>query len=181
MNTISINLLPAENAVIKHQIQHKKLIQVSSILIILGLFFLTSLSFTLRFLQDRNVSKLQEEASASEAKISKFHDRESTLVFLKDRLSQIDKLTSNPSKQKKIYDLVIAGMPPSINVSSFSLDSSSNITISATAPNQAALAGLFTQLTSDQTLQAISQIEVESLSRGQDSTYRATLKLTAKQ
>ena len=145
--------------------------------LLLTMFFLASLVVTLRILQASNLNRVNIKAQEEENKISGLRDKESTLVLLKNRLELISKLTANPSKQKLIYDLVVGEIPSSVNVSSISLDSSGNLSLSAAVPDYNSLSALFSSLSSDATFKEIAGINVESLSRGRDGLYRVSLKL----
>ena len=181
MSNISINLLPIESTEIRTENQRRKFIQTISIVSLLTLFFLASLIVTLRILQSQNLKNITAKSLEQENKISSLRDKESTLVLLKDRLNLISKITANPSKQKQIYNLIVNEIPTTINVSSLSLDGSSNLSINAVASDSNALNSLFLALASDQTFKEISGVSVESLSRGRDGLFRVSLKLIAKQ
>lgn len=180
MSKISINLLPIENAVLTEQTRRKKLIQTVSVTLLLIMFFLASLVVTLRLLQTRNLNQVNTLSQVGESRIGGLRERESTLVLLKDRLGLIAKLTEHPSKQKLIYDLVIGKIPSSVNISSVSLDSTGNLSLSAVAPDYNSLSALFSFLSSDANFKEIIGINVESLSRGRDGFYRVNLKLLAR-
>ena len=144
------------------------------------MFFLASLVLTLRFLQSRNLNQINTEFIEQENKISNFREKESTLVLLKDRLTIINKLTANPSKQKVIYDAILGKVPSDISISSVILDTSGNLTISASAGSASSLSNFFTALSSKEAFKTISAVNVESLSRGRDGVYRVIVRVLAK-
>lgn len=179
MKGISINLLPTETTVLQQKSLKARKIKLLSVVSLLVLFFLASLTVTLRILQTQTISRLQVSAKASEEEISSLRDKESTLVLLKDRLDQIEKIKALPSKQKDIYMLVV-GKLFSANVSSVSIDNLGNLTLSTVASDTTALTNLLTILSNDENFEKIAEVSVDSLSRGRDSVYRMSLKITAR-
>lgn len=179
MKGISLNLLPTETTVLQRRTLKASRIKLLSVVFLLLMFFLTSLTVTFRILQIQTINKLQVSVKASEEEISNLRDRESTLVLLKDRLDQIEKIKALPSKQKDMYMLVV-GKLFSTNVSSVSLDSLGNLTLSTTASNTENLTNLLALLNNEENFEKIAEIKVDSLSRSRDGVYRMSLKVTAK-
>lgn len=179
MKGISINLLPTENTLIQKKSLKAWRIKLFSIVFLLVMFFLSSLTITLRVLQAQTMTKLQISAQASEEEISNLRDRESTLVLLKDRLDQIEKIKALPSKQKDIYMLVV-GKLFSANVSAISIDNMGNLILSTTASDTTDLTKLLASLNNEENFEKIAEVGVDSLSRGRDGVYRMSLKIKAK-
>jgi hypothetical protein len=180
MERISINLLPQETAISERRAERLKTVKLVSISTLLVLFLFTSLLVTLRILQTRNINNIKVAASASEQKITQNKGKESSLVLLKDRLGIIDKLSA-PSKQSIIYNSVVSKIPPSVSIVSVGVDSVGNLAISAATQEHLSLISFFETMTSDEVFKQIAQVKVDSLSKGRDEVYRASLKFIAKQ
>lgn len=180
MKGISINLLPTEATNQQKEVSKAKKVKIFSIVFLLLMFFLASVLITLRILQTQTISKLQVQAKSSEATVSSFRDKESTLVLLKNRLELIEGIKSAPSKQKTVYDTLSKKLPPSISLSAVTLDSGGNLSISTTTANSDELTRMLSDLASEESFSSIANISVDSLSRGRDGSYRVSLKLTSK-
>jgi Tfp pilus assembly protein PilN len=180
MKGISINLLPEIEVSVRKQTQKNQLIKTISISTLLLLFFLSSLILTLRVLQTRTITRIQSEAFASEQQIEGLKDKESILVLLKDRLDQIEKISGVPSKQREMYEQVVNKLPASISYSAIAIDAGGNLSLAVVAPSQAELTNLFKVLESEETFEKVANISVESLSRGKDNSYRASLEISSK-
>ncbi|MBI4038193.1 hypothetical protein HY387_00870 [Candidatus Daviesbacteria bacterium] len=180
MEKISINLLPREDAERQKQLAKFHLVQFLSTSALLVLVFLSSATAGLRIFQSQNITKANIQAQAAEEKIGQLKDKEVSLVYLKNRLISIAKVSSPPSKQASVYSLINKTIPPSIVVTALTVDKSANILISLIASNSASLSNLVTNLTSDQVFEKVAKIDIESLSRGKDGIFRANLKMVAR-
>src|SRR5690348_16787300 len=104
MDKININLLPTEFT--KSLIDQSKFrsVQAICVVFILALVFLAISIVAVRFLQSKNISESQDQLKEVQGSIQSLKDKEVALTVLKTRITTIDKLTENPSKQKSIYN-----------------------------------------------------------------------------
>ncbi len=181
MTKIAINLLPLEfkDQEIKTAKFYK--IQTLGILVILLMIVISSLTVALRFLQSKKVVELQSKFDQAEQKVSSFKNSQASLLILKNRLIAINQYWQSPSKQTLSYGLISKLIPPSVSVSSISVDNSGEVLITAQAPDGATMDSVITNLTSQDINQdKISQVALDSVNRGQDGIYRLSLKISTK-
>ena len=180
MTRISINLLPNETAIAEQKRQKVKFVQTISVVAFLIVVFLTSVTVALRILQNQNLAQVKDQTQQEEAKVASFKDKESDLVFLKDRLRLIQDLKALPSKARQSYRLIIEQIPVGVTVSGISVDASGNLVLTAVIPSKSAFSQLFANLTSQNVTSAVTKINIDSLSRGRDGVYRMSIKIAAK-
>ncbi len=175
---ISINLLPVEftQAEVKRAKFYK--IQAIGVAIVLLMIFLSSVTLALRILQSRGIGRIQFLMTQSEGKVLDLKDRQAQLLLLKNRLTIINQYLGTSSKQTAIFKLLDKLLPPSLSISSFSVDKSGDVQLTAVAPDTVTLETLITNLTTKESSEGkISQIAIESLNRGKDGFYRLSLKI----
>lgn len=178
MAKIVINLLPPE--IITQELKKARFyrIQFIGIVIILIMVFLTSLAVALRILQNRNISVAKAQLSEKEERVSGLKDTQASLLLLKNRLAVINKYMGVPSKPSSLYRLIDQLIPVTISVSSVSIGKTGDITLSVLAADSANLDDLINNLiVKDNNKGQISQVSLESLSRGRDGLYRVSLSL----
>lgn len=181
MEKISINLLPVE--VTKSQIEQKKFYKIRfiSIIITLLMFFSASTTLALRILQNKNIDGANFTLQAAEEKVSQYKDIEISLVVLKDRITNINKIISIPSTQVTMYNLIYDLLPSSVNINSMSVDRSGSIELSTISPNVTIVDDFISDLVDEQKNQGkIALVDVENLTRSRDGFYRINLKIKAK-
>ena len=179
MKGISINLLPTETTTLRKQVAVVKKIRFFSIIFLLMMFFLASLLITLRVFQTQTIGRFQAEAQTSEEQIVLLRERESTLILLKDRLDQIAVIESLPSKPREMYELFMEKLGTA-NISSISIDSNGDLSLSASVSDAVGLTNMLTTLTTNENFNKITSVNLDSLSRGKDGTYKFSLKLIAR-
>lgn len=178
---ISINLLPQEFTQAQAKQQKVYKIRLFGVATILTVIFLISLTFALQILQSGTFKRAQLSLNQLEDRVSTFKGQEASLVILKSRLGVIRKLTSTPSKQISLYNLVNSLIPPSFIVSSISTDTGGSVVISAVTFDSLAIDNFTEELSSpSKNGDQITSLAVESLSRGRDGTYRINLKIQGK-
>jgi|SRR3990167_9204003 len=180
MNTISINLLPFDTALKQKKQRKFRLVQVISTSIFIVLVFLASGAVSLRILQSQDIKKIQTEVKAHENDITAQKDKESGVLVLKSRLDIISKYIGKVSKQVSNYKFISEETPESVDVSSISVENNGSMRISVLATNSQALDGFIEGLISTEASVIFSKVEIETLSRGRDATYRANLRLVSK-
>lgn len=181
MAKISINLLPPE--IISQELKKTRFykIQFAGIGVILVMVFLTSLTLALQVLQSRNITVVQAKLAEEEQRVSSLKDTQAALLLLKDRLSVIGQYLGVPSNQSSLYKLIEELTPPSVIVTSVSVNKTNDVTFSVLVSNSVNLDNLLDNLTNkDNNKDAFRQVSIESLSRGRDEVYRMSLKVTSK-
>lgn len=181
MEKISINLLPIEFT--QQQVKKAKFykIQALGVSIILFMVFLASLTVALRILQSHNIQKVEAQVSQQEERITTFKDRQASLLILKNRLTAISQYLGVSSPQAGIYKLVNELLPPSVSISSISVNRNGEVLVSALVPDPLTLDEAVSNLTSkDKNQNKISQVSIDSLTRGKDGIYRIGFKVKPK-
>lgn len=180
-NKLTINLLPIEFTNTQKESDRFQKIQAICSYFILTLILAASLVVALRIFQSQQIKLAQANLDQNSQKVTKLKPTEESLVILKNRLSAIDKLTSLPSKQRAVYNLVSQLIPNSISISSVAVDSSGNMLLSLTSSGFEQIDALINALTSPvQNENRISQVSIDSFSRSRDALYRVNLKITPK-
>lgn len=178
MSGVSINLLPSSSRVDQKAQKKFQIIQSSSIAFLLVLIFLASVFTAVQILQNQRVANLKNQAKLYEEKVLSFKDKEAQLFILKDRLSLIDKITKESKVSSSIvYRSFLSYIPSGIKISSVVVDRSGNVITSIVAPEILSLEQLLNNLTSEESFNEISKVDVDNLSRARDSSYRAIIKV----
>lgn len=177
MDKISINFLPSEYSVSQKKKDKWSIVQTLSVAFFLLLIFLTSVVVALRVLQSQNITQAKKQTEESETKITSFKSREATLAVLKNRVEAINQILKKPSKQTDSYHLANETFSTSIIIDSLTIDQNGNIVATATIPSNDLLVKLLSSLEDKLASAGIHRVEIESLSRGRDGTYRAILSL----
>lgn len=180
MAKISINLLPIEFR--EQQAKKAKFykIQTIGVVIILSMVFLSSLTVSLRILQSQNILRIQKRVAQAEEKVSSFKNTQGSLILLKDRLITINQYLGNPSQQSQMYKLIGELQPTAISVSSISVGKAGDIIMSAITKDSSALDDFISDMISkDKNQDKISQVSLETISRGRDGIYRLSFSIKA--
>lgn len=181
MEKITIDLLPEEFHAEELKGAKFYKVQTIGVSIILMMIFLTSLTIALRILQSVEISKIKVSLTQAEQKISDLKTNQASLILLKDRLTTINKFLGVPSKQTEMYNLITKLLPPAVSISSISVDRSGDVLILGTALDGESVDKLVNGLiSSDSKQNNISQVSIDSLSRGKDGIYRISLKVKPK-
>ena len=86
MEAININLLPVEDALRQKKEGKFRLIQSISVFLLLTLLFLATIGFILRFLQSKDISKVESAANSAESEVAGFKDKEAALFIFKTEI-----------------------------------------------------------------------------------------------
>lgn len=179
MEKININLLPLEVAQVQKAQSKFQRVQSLSVATILGMIFLASLTFSLGILQNKSIKEAKASLQVAEDKVSQFKNVEGSLLVLKNRIDLVSDLSSTPSKQRLIFNLVSNLLPPSASINALAVDRSGTLTMTIVASNGVTLDEFITNLiTPEKNEGNITKVEMDSFSRGRDGTYRASLKIT---
>lgn len=175
---IAINLLPIEFT--QAEVKRSKFIKIQTlgIGVILLMVFLSSLSVALRILQSQSIKNIQTQVSATEQKISDLKDRQTSLLLIKNRLTVINQYLGNSSKQTAMFILLDKLLSPSILINSTAVGRSGEVSILALVPDSLTLDNMISNLTDKtQNEGQISQVSIDSISRGKDGVYRVSLNI----
>lgn len=181
MTKLSINLLPIEYAQVYASNERFRKIQSVGIGILVLLVFLSSATFVLSLLQNSNVIQAQTNLQAAASTVSQFKSQEESLVLFKDRLNNLQKISSTPSQSRTMYNLINTLMPASLVPTLIVTDTSGNISLSLATTNSDDVDNFITTLIDPHNNQGlVSKVDIESLSRGRDGIYRVNLKIYTK-
>ena len=178
MSLISINLLPSE--FISEQAKKGKFYKVQSLGIaaLLLMFFLSSLTVSLRILQGQRIKQVEDQLNGVLQKINGAKTKQDFLVNLKSRLTVIDQYSSTKSKQASLYSFIEKTVPKDLTINSLSIDRSGNVYLSLVAPDVEIMDKVMNSFVdSRQSGGIIKQVAIESLNRSRDGVYRFTVKL----
>lgn len=181
MERISINLLPQE--FISEQIQKTRFykIQSAGIFVILTMIFLSILVVSLRVLQSSQLNTAGAKASEAEQRVTNLAARQSSLIFLKDRLLSIGQSIGVSSKQAGMYALINELLPQPLSVNQISIGVGGEVLFSATTSNLESIDQLIEDLLDkERNEDKISSVAIEALNRGRDGIYRISFKIVAK-
>ena len=177
---ILINLLPPETLLFNKQSHRLRLIDRISMAFFVVFVFFTSLTLVLRILQNTKLQTINGSLVQAQAKVADLKDKESYAVVLKQRLASIQKLTSG-SKAVAVFNLISALVPADTSLSSFGIDKTGNIKLSAASPSADSLEVFINNLTNkEKNSDLVSKIDLDSLALGKDGSVRYGLKVTVK-
>ena len=178
---IAINLLPVEFTQQEAKRARFYRVQTIGVSVILLVVFLSSLSVALRILQSQNIKGIQTQVSASEQKVSDRKDIQASLLLLKNRLITIDQYLNSTSKQTQMYQLLDQLIPQGVLINSISVNKSGETIILAQVADSPTLDSLVDSFINKQSNEdKISQVALDTLSRGRDGVFRITMKIKPK-
>lgn len=177
---MKINLLPAETLSVGRQNAKILLANRISLWLFVALVFLTSITLSVRILQNLKLQNLTGQVAQAQTRVLSSQDKEGYAVVLAERLKTIQSLQGD-SKKIILFNLIAGLAGSNIAINSFSVDRVGNIDVSATAINLADLNNFFNGLNDKkQTSDLVSRVDLSSLSLGRGGGYRFSIKVTAK-
>lgn len=177
MSGISINLLPSQFQIDQKAQKKFNTIQRISIFCLLTLIFLVSVSASLRIFQTQKNLLVQKDIEKSQERVLSLKEKEASIFVLKNRLNLIQTVLSTGGNAL-IYKSVLDLFPENVSITSVSVDRSGIVSLVLAAPDLPSLNATFANLTSGESFNFISKIDVENLSRSRDGSFRTTLKIT---
>ena len=180
MDKVDINLLPTEVSVEQKKQAKFSRIQAISIGVLLLLILVASLSVALRIFQAQQLAKLGKDAKTLEEKVNTFKDKEAILVLLKNRVTAIAQLVSSGKNPNIMFNLITDKIPGSATITAISVDKVGNVILSLVVPNSSSMEETLAALTSADSFEKITKIDIESLASGTDGAYRINLKIHTK-
>lgn len=181
MERLSIDLLPLEFKTEEAKRAKFYKIQTIGVITILIMVFFSSLTIALRVLQSQEISKVKNDLSQNEQKVTDLKTSQAQLVLLKNRLTAINQYFGVPSKQVEMYNLIEKLLPFEVSISSIAVDKSGDVLLLALSSSSDSIDQFISNLISpDKNEDKISEVSVESLSRGRDGVYRLSFKVKPK-
>lgn len=178
MAKISINLLPAEFSAAELKRAKFVKIQAIGISIVLLMIFLSSLTFSLRILQNQSIKTVSGRVLATEEKITDLKGTQASLIFLKNRLDILQKYLGTQSKVISLYQFFTNQLPPSASADSISIDKENNLVVLILFQDIGEFDSLLVNLLDPQKNEGrVKEVSLDSFSRGRDGLFRVSLKL----
>lgn len=178
MAKISINLLPAEFSAAELKRAKFVKIQAIGVSVVLLMIFLSSLTFSLRILQNQSIKAVSGRVLGAEEKIDGLKGTQASLVFLKNRLDILQKYLGTQSKTVSFYQFFTNQLPSSASADSISVDKEANLLILIHFQDIREFDSLLVSLLDPQKNEGrVKKISIDSFSRGRDGLFRVSLKL----
>ena len=179
MDKFTINLLPGEVLLQEKDRSKRSFLLKISVAFLLVVIMIAGATFLMRVTQKQQLEAANQNLDSAKAKVQSYSDRESLLVYLKQRLDNIQNLQGQQSKPVQSYYLMQALLPAGVSVSAFTLDKGNRIVISAQSSNVDSVKQFFDNLTDPTTNQKkITKVNIDSLSRTGDGSFRMDLTIT---
>lgn len=175
---ISINLLPKLEAEIANKQKKFKKVQLLATLTVIGLFLIVSVTFSLAIIQNSRLKKAEANLNQVKSEVEQFKAKEVTLLILKDRVKEVDRLKDQPSKPALMFSLINKLFPSAIFPQNVNIEKNASANLVLTAQNIEEVDNLFNDLLDkEKNEDLVKKVNVDNLSSGRDGTYRVTLKL----
>jgi hypothetical protein len=170
-----INLLPPETLIASHESDRIRLVNMITISIFVVLLFFTSITLTMRFLQNLQYSKANSNLVSAQERFVDLKDKEGYVYLLKQRLSLIRGLNSD-TKKTAILNTVMSLVPSDISLTVISVTRSGGVDLSATTSSLDSFNGFISSLNNkEKSSNLINKVELISMSIGKDNVIRFSL------
>lgn len=181
MKGISVNLLPQEIILQRHQSAKYYLINKISIIILAVMIFLASTTLSLRLSQNFALRKVNQDVAYAQEKITSMQSKEEQLVTLKTRLGTIKTLKSGDAKKRSLFNLIVSLAPDSVGITEVTIDRNGNMLLSFVTPKVEDIEIMVSSLTDkEKNMGLISKVELEGLSVGKENIFRVNLNVGSK-
>ncbi len=172
-----INLLPPETLIASRESDKVKLVNRLTFACFITLLFFTSVTLTMRFLQNLEYGKSNNNLVLAQEKFSELKEKEGYLYLLKQRLVNIQKLGAD-SQKTAILNTVMSLVPPDIALAVISVDKAGNVSLTATTSSLVSFNNFLESLNNkEKNSNLISKLDLESMSVGKDEVVRFSLKI----
>ena len=182
MGLISVNLLPAE--FILEQVKKQKFykIQYIGISVLLLVFFLSSLTISLRVLQSQKNGQIQQQFTELTQRVGTVKAKEDTIVGLKARLATISQYSDKPSTSNILYHFIDQTLSSQVAIDSFAISPNGEISLVLVLGDVGVLDNLIQTLSNKPPDNIhIDQMSVDNIGRSGDNSYRLSLRLKSSQ
>lgn len=177
---LSINLLPPENILAGKRDAKILLANRIGLWLFVALIFFTSVTLSLRILQNLKLKQLTGNVAEAQTKVISLKDKEGAAVLLKQRLSLIESLRTDSNKLA-LFNLFIGLAPADVVITSTSINRSGDLEVSAIASSLTSVEQLFNGLNNpERTSNLVSRVDLSSFSLGRDGGYRFTVNISSK-
>lgn len=181
MSGININLLPSD--IIEQKRNEKnQAIKIRICIFILSVFIIISLSLILgRMVQNAQVNSLQNQLNSLRSEINNYKEQESYLTAIKKRLTLLQQIRSQESKQLTGLNLLTDLTQTTAQVSILSVDKVGKIGVGAISPSAILLQQLFDDLMDPKTNQdKIARVILNGVTKAGDQELRFDLQIDLK-
>lgn len=176
----TINLLPPDIILMDKQATKLTWANKFSVGALLVLVALTSATFGIRFFQNSAIDADNQGVVLAQNQISDLKSKEAAAVFLSKRLNSIQSLLGD-NKKSDMFVLISALTPADTQLSVISVEKSGSMIISASAPSIASIDTFLNTLQDkNKTIDVVSKIDLENLTKSRDGLYRYDLKISPK-
>lgn len=176
--SISINLLPKQEAEIVEKQRKFKKVQIVGTMIIGLLLVLVSTAFGLVIFQNSRLKQSENNLSQAKKAVEQSKTKEVSILVLKDRIKEIQRLKSEPAKPALVLEMVYKLVPQSVTLSIISIDKNSHANLVLTSSDTEAVDNLLSDLLDQQKNEdLVKSVTLDNFSRGKEGTYRVALKL----
>jgi hypothetical protein len=173
-----INLLPKETLIASRESDRIRLVNRITISIFMTLLFFTSVTLTMRFLQNLQYTKATGNLVSAQEQYSSLKDKEGYVYLLKQRLGLIENLTSD-NKKTAILNTVMSLIPSDISLTVISVNRTGGVTLTASTTSIDSFNSFVSALNSkEKNSNLISTVDLDSLSLGKDSVVRFSLTIS---
>lgn len=175
---ISINLLPKLEANVIAQQKKFKKVQFFGMVVIFLLFFLTLVIFALAIIQNNYLKHSQEKLDSATKLVEQNKGKEVSLLVLKDRLREIGKIKSQPSKQALVLGLIYKLLPSEVAMNSMTITKNSTSDLLITTRDATLLDDFLGDLIdNEKNEKLVKGVTIDNFSRGKEQFYRVALKI----
>ncbi len=172
-----INLLPPETLIASRESDRIRLVNRITISIFITLLFFTSITLTMRFLQNLEYSKANGSLVQAQEKFVDLKDKEGYVYLLKQRLTLINNLNSD-TKKTAVLNTVMSLVPSDISLTVISVSKSGGVELSATTSSLDSFNNFVDSLNNkEKNSNLISKVDLQSMSVGKDNIVRFSLNI----
>lgn len=179
LGIIKINILPAELKEVKIREQRKALIVTLSVLM-LGIMVLITAGLLLAVvIQKSKIDHANSDLTKTQGNVSSFKDQEALALILKSRIDGVNAILKKEFPQSEAFTLINTITPSDINITSFSVGRTSEITLQGESSSISSVDTFFNTLVDPKFNDGkIAQATLQSLNRSIDKKIKFELTLT---
>lgn len=145
------------------------------------LVFTVSVAFALRFSQQLALKQAKTDLVYAREKVEVFKEKEGQFILLKQRLTEIQKLTEGDEKKRSILNLLLSLVPPGVQLSELILDNRGEVIMSIESSSLITLNQFIADLSNpEKNLNAISRVDLDNLALIKGNTYTLSLRVTSR-
>jgi Tfp pilus assembly protein PilN len=179
MDKISINLLPSSVLVKEKEQSRKSFLLRISVAFLVVIILIAGATLFVRINQKSQLSGANQDLIQAHKKVDSLKSQESTIVYLKQRLDSIATLKNQESKPVQAYNLMNKLTPIGVDVSSFTIDKSNKIIISAESQDNKTLKSFFDNLTDPVKNQGkVTKVRIDDLSQSKEGGFRLDVSIS---